>query len=389
MLLADDLVERTRPHAHSERRAFVKSITQRPNRRIRLGCAEKVEVVAHNAPVYARLGKAPRIEDVKLAILDLVSVSQDQPVSDAIEAAMQAAELADELGYERVWYAEHHNTAAVASSATALLIGQAAARTKRIRVGSGGIMLPNHAPLNVAEEFGTLHQVFPGRIDLGLGRAPGTDQLTARALARSSAEPQEFMRNVQLMQAWFGEGAVGGIEVGVAKGTKVPMWMLGSSDAGATMAGILGLPYSFASHFAPDMLHAAIQIYKDNFNPDAPTAQIDAPYVQVGVNVLAHETPGEAEHQFTATQNMFSALRRHGGRKPLQPPTDTPEGTSLEVQMMEHALRVRAVGTPDVVAARLHDIQRDTGADEIIGVTYSFDPQVRLNSLRLVAEAVL
>lgn len=326
---------------------------------------------------------------MKLSILDLVSVSQGQTVSDAIEAAMRAAELADELGYERVWYAEHHNTAAVASSATALLIGQAAARTTRIRVGSGGIMLPNHSPLNVAENFGTLHQMYPGRIDLGLGRAPGTDQITARALARSSAEPQEFMRNIELMQTWFGAGSVGGIEVGVAKGTNVPMWVLGSSDAGATMAGMLGLPYSFASHFSPDMLHAAIQLYKDNFNPNAPTAQIAEPYVQVGVNILAHEQPGEAERQFRTTQNMFSALRRHGGRTPLQPPTEEPDGNALEVQMMERALRVRAVGTPDVVAARLLEIQRDTGADELIGVTYTFDPEVRLHSLRLVADAVL
>lgn len=326
---------------------------------------------------------------MKLSILDLVSVSQGQAIAESIEAAMQAAELADALGYERVWYAEHHNTAAVASSSTALLIGQAAARTTRIRVGSGGIMLPNHSPLNVAEDFGTLHQLFPGRIDLGLGRAPGTDPHTARALARSSAEPSAFMRNVELLQAWFDGGSVGGIEAGVAKGTKVPLWILGSSDAGATMAGMLGLPYSFASHFAPNMMHQAIATYREHFNPEAPTAQIATPYVQVGVNILAHERPGEAERLFTTTQNMFLTLRRFGGRTPLQPPTAQPEGSSIEVQMMEQALRVRAVGTPEHVAHRLREIQQETGADEIIGVTYAFDPEVRLHSLRLVADAVM
>lgn len=326
---------------------------------------------------------------MKLSILDLVSVSSDQTIRDAIESSMRAAELADDLGYERLWYAEHHNTASVASSSTALLIGQAAARTSRIMVGSGGIMLPNHSPLNVAEDFGTLAQMYPGRIELGLGRAPGTDQLTARALARSSAEPQDFMDNIRLMQAWFDGGQVGGITVGVARGTRVPMWMLGSSTAGATMAAMLGLPYSFASHFAPDMLEQAVAIYRANFNPDAPTAQIAEPYVQVGVNVLAHETPGEAEFQFTTTQKMFLSMRRTGGRLPLQPPGDLGEGVGeLEVEMMERMLRVRAVGTPDVVARRLEEIREDTGADEIITVTYAHDPVIRMRSLRLVAEEV-
>lgn len=326
---------------------------------------------------------------MKLSILDLVSVSSGQAVNDAIEASMRAAELVDELGYERLWFAEHHNTASVASSSTALLIGQALARTERIRVGSGGIMLPNHSPLNVAEDFGTLAQMYPGRVELGLGRAPGTDQLTARALARSSADPQAFMDNLRMMQTWFGPGEVGGITVGVARGTNVPMWMLGSSDAGATMAGMLGLPYSFASHFAPNMLHQAIQIYRDHFNPDAPTAQIAEPFVQVGVNVLAHQTPGEAEHQFTTTQNMFMAMRRHGGRMPLQPPTEEIEGGALEFQMMDQMLRVRAVGTPDVVKTRLEDIAAETGADELITVTYAHDPEIRLNSLKLVADACI
>ncbi len=301
---------------------------------------------------------------------------------------MNAAERVDQLGYERLWFAEHHNTAAVASSATAILIGQAAARTSRIKVGSGGIMLPNHAPLNVAENFGTLAQLFPGRIELGLGRAPGTDQLTARALARSSAEPQEFMGNIIDMQAWFDGGRANGISVGVAEGTGVPMWMLGSSTTGAAMAARLGLPYSFAAHFAPDAMSEAIRIYREHFDADSPTAQIAEPYVQVGVNVLAHETPGEAEHLFTTVQKMFTSMRRTGGRTALQPPGELDGQTSqMEVQMMEHMLRVRAIGTPDVVRAELEEIQAATGADELITVTYAFDPELRTRSLELVAEA--
>jgi len=325
---------------------------------------------------------------MQLSILDLVSVSSDQTVSAAIEASMQAAEAADRLGYRRLWFAEHHNTAAVASSSTALLIGQAAARTRRITVGSGGIMLPNHSPLVVAEDFGTLASMFPGRIELGLGRAPGTDPVTARALARSSAEPQDFMDNIRLMQTWFDSGQVGGITVGVATGTRVPMWLLGSSTAGATMAAMLGLPYSFASHFAPDMLEQAVATYRGQFNAAAPTAQLAAPYVSVGVNVLAHEEPGEAERQFTTTQKMFLALRRTGGRLPLQPPGPfDAEISDVEVQMMEHMLRYRAVGTPDEVARRLREIADETGADELITVTYAHDPAVRLRSLELVGEA--
>ncbi|WP_296138902.1 LLM class flavin-dependent oxidoreductase [uncultured Tessaracoccus sp.] len=326
---------------------------------------------------------------MKLSILDLVPVSEGQSPADALAASLELATLADELGYTRLWYAEHHNTAAVAASSTAVLIGHALDRTTRLRVGSGGIMLPNHAPLRVAEDFGTLAQLHPGRVDLGLGRAPGTDQVTARALARSSAEPQEFLRNVTALSAWFRSGRVGGIRAGVAEGTAVPMWILGSSDAGATLAGRLGIPYSFASHFAPDMLERAIAIYREEFNPDAPTAEIEQPYVQVGVNVLAHETPGEAEHQFTTTQKMFLAMRRAGGRRALPAPGPLDGEDPILLQLMDQMLRVQAVGTPDVVARRLEELREVTGADELITVTYTHDPEVRRGSLRLVADALL
>lgn len=325
---------------------------------------------------------------MKLAILDLVSVSTGQRVADALEASMRAAELADRLGYERLWFAEHHNTVAVAASATSVLIGQALARTQRIHVGSGGVMLPNHSPLTVAEHFGTLATMYPGRVDLGLGRAPGTDQLTAQMLARSSAEPQEFMHNIRLLHQWFDTGAVSGIVSGVAQGTRVPMWLLSSSTTGAAMAGMLGLPYSFAAHFAPGQLDQALATYREHFDPSAPTACVERPYVQIGVNVLAHERPGEAQRLFTSTQQMFLALRRAGGRAPLPAPQAL-DANELELKMLDHALSVRAVGTPDVVAERLQEIHKATDADELITVTYAHDPDDRLHSLELVAQAVL
>lgn len=198
------------------------------------------------------------------------------------------------------------------------------------------------------------------------------------------------MRNIMDMQAWFDGGQASGINVGVAEGTHVPMWMLGSSTVGAAMAARLGLPYSFAAHFAPDALSEAIQIYRENFDPNSPTAQIDAPYVQVGVNVLAHRSPGEAERLFTTVQKMFVSMRRTGGRNALQPPGDLgTQFSPVEMQMMEHMLRVRAIGTPGVVRDRLEAIAAETGADELITVTYAFDPELRTSSLELVADACL
>lgn len=224
---------------------------------------------------------------VPLSILDLVSVSTGQSVSDAIEESMRSVEAADELGYTRVWFAEHHNTSAVASSSTAILVGRAASRTHRILVGSGGVMLPNHAPLMVAEDFGTLGAMFPGRVELGLGRAPGTDHMTARALARSDGSPNAFVANVTDLHDWFESGvASSGLRAGVAAGSRVPMWILGSSTAGAQIAAHMGLPYAFASHFAPDALLPAIELYRSRFNPDAPTAQSEKPHAMVGVNGL-------------------------------------------------------------------------------------------------------
>lgn len=297
---------------------------------------------------------------------------------------MKLAKIADTLGYTRLWFAEHHNTINLASSATSILIGRAASETERIRVGSGGVMLPNHAPLMVAEQYGTLAQMYPGRIDLGLGRAPGTDQMTARALSRSSAEPQEFAQNIYEMQGWFsdrGAGQTMPIVSAVSAGTNVPIWVLGSTVNGASIAGQLGLPFSIASHFAPDQVNQAIAVYRESFTTEAPTAQIEKPYVLAGINVLVADTDEEAEREFTTILQMFADTAM-GRKRKIQPPIDPEQAREIDNPM----LKIRAVGSPENVVRRLDEFVEETGADEIITTTYSYDPAVRERSLKLLAE---
>lgn len=326
-----------------------------------------------------------------LAILDLVGVSEGQSFSEAIEASMRAVELADEQGYKRYWFAEHHNTLNLASNATSLLIDRAASRTKRIRVGSGGIMLPNHAPLQVIEQFGTLTQFHGPRIDLDLGRAPGTDPLTAQLLGRTSAEPEDFARAVADMQAWASDDTLSRYRIGayVAQGTNVPMWVLGSSLAGAGIAGQLGLPFAVASHFAPFQYKEAIALYRREFNADAPTAQIEKPRVMVGVNVYVAETDVEAERQFSTLQQAFAALGS-GKRQLIQPPTEVSALLPTPVlDRVNGALAVRAVGSPGRVESELSSLAEETHADEFIVSNYFHDPAARYESQRLLAEAWL
>ncbi|GAA4284308.1 LLM class flavin-dependent oxidoreductase [Brevibacterium daeguense] len=324
---------------------------------------------------------------VPLSILDLASISEGSSARQAIADSMAAARLADRLGYRRLWFAEHHNTINLAASATSLLIGQAASVTERIRVGSGGVMLPNHAPLMVAEQYGTLANMHPDRIDLGLGRAPGTDMMTARALSRSSAEPQEFAQHIYDLQGWFGaEGTARSIPIqsAVSAGTEVPIWVLGSTVNGASIAGQLGLPFSLASHFAPEQIDDALQVYRDTFNPTAITAQISEPYAMVGINVLVADTDEEAEREFTTIEQMFLDIRT-GQRRLIQPPVD-PEQLADQRGGALSALRVKAVGSPQTATAQLREFADRTGADELITVTYAFDPAVRKRSLELLAE---
>ncbi|WP_245827819.1 LLM class flavin-dependent oxidoreductase [Sinomonas mesophila] len=336
-----------------------------------------------------------------LSILDLAPVVEGSTVADALADATRLARLAEESGYRRLWYAEHHNTDALASSATALLIANAAANTSTLRVGSGGIMLPNHAPLAVAEAFGTLANLYGDRIDLGLGRAPGTDPRTAALLRRGSHDDGEaaFAANIRLLAWYFGEQVdesvqgggtestqlSHGVHAGVARGTNVPLWILGSSTAGAALAGQLGLPFAAASQFAPFQLSEAIWTYRQMFNPAAPTAQIPEPYVMAGANLMAAPTREEAEHLFTTHQQMFLGIRR-GTRGPLRPPVRELDWAPHEEQMASSALRVSAVGTPEECAEFLRTFAASYGIDELILTGYAHDPSLRERSFRLMAE---
>lgn len=326
---------------------------------------------------------------VPLNLLELVGISEGQTVREAIEAAMENAELIDKLGFKRLWFAEHHNTKSLASAATAQLIGMAADRTEKIRVGSGGIMLPNHSPLQVAENFGTIAQMHPDRIDLGLGRAPGTDSRTSQLITRTSSDAQNFANSIYDMIGWFSDEGMGKsvpVTSTVGTGTNIPIWVLGSSVNGASIAGQLGLPYSIATHFTPDDYKEKIDIYRSAFSTDSPTAQIDAPYVMAGINVIVAPTDEEAEKLWTTSQQMIADMQT-GRQRPLQPPMDPEElGTAEERAMMDGMFSIKAVGSPETVKKQLEAFAEDTGADELIIVTYTHDPEKRKQSMELLAD---
>ncbi|GAA1629965.1 MULTISPECIES: LLM class flavin-dependent oxidoreductase [Brevibacterium] len=322
-----------------------------------------------------------------LSILDLVPVSQGMETRTALDESLALAKLADRLGYRRYWYAEHHNVPTFASSATSLLIGRAAENTSRIRLGSGGVMLPNHSPLMVAEYYGTLAAMYGDRFDLGLGRAPGTDPRTAAALRRGQASADTFVEDVVELQRHLGDGT-GETTAHPGQGTRVPLWILGSSLDGATVAAAMGLPYVFASHFAPAARHEAIRRYRENFSTDYVTAELSAPYVMAGVNVLVAPTDEEAEHLFTTAQQLAAGIGT-GRRTPLAPPVgDIREVVDAGVlAFIEDFQQVRAVGSPQTVVTALQEIIADLGVDELIITTYTFDPAMRARSFELLAEA--
>lgn len=320
-----------------------------------------------------------------LSILELGRVRQGSDRRTALDEARTLAQHAERLGYRRIWVAEHHNMPAVTTAATSIVIAHIAAGTSTIRVGAGGIMLPNHAPYVIAEQFGTLETLFPGRIDLGLGRAPGTDQSTLRALRRSPASAENFPQDVLELQAFLGsEGAVGGIEAVPGSGTAVPLWILGSSMFGAQLAAHLGLPYGFASHFAPQMLHQALDHYRSHFKP---SAQLDKPYALVGVNVIAADTDEEARYLATSQQMAFADLFR-GVPGLMQPPVEDIDAywTPPEKFQAGRMLGCSVVGSRDTVRAGLDRLVAETGADELMIVCDVFDPAKRLKSLEIVAQ---
>jgi len=321
-----------------------------------------------------------------LSILDLVRITQDTDARTALDNARDLARHAEGWDYRRFWVAEHHNLAGIASAATSLVIAHIAAGTERIRVGAGGIMLPNHAPLVIAEQFGTLALLFPGRIDLGLGRAPGTDQLTLRALRRGPAAAEEFPDDVLELQALLAPAVPGQrIKAIPGEGTEVPLWMLGSSTFGARLAAELGLPYAFASHFAPDALLPALQIYRERFRP---SKQLERPHAMVGVNVIAAESEAEALRLATTQRMSFTDLVR-GTRGLGKPPIEDIESywSPPEKAQVMRMLARSVVGDPAQVRQGLAALAAETGADELIVVSDVYYHDLRLRSFELIAEA--
>jgi len=328
-----------------------------------------------------------KLEDLQLSMLDLVAVREGGTVADALAIALRTAQHVESLGFARYWVAEHHNMPGIASSATAVLIGYVAGGTRTIRVGSGGIMLPNHVPLVVAEAFGTLAELYPGRIDLGLGRAPGTDQIAMRALRRDRIEQEsDFPRDVEELQRLLAPAQPDQRLIATpGAGTNVPIWLLGSSLFSARLAAEMGLPYAFASHFAPRLLLQAIDLYRSLFRPSAVLAK---PYVMVGVPVIAAPTDQEAEYLASSTYLRVLGMLR-GERKPLQAPV---EGLQQSLRADERAgindfLAAAVIGGPDTVRSGFNSLLQATDADEFILVSDVFDPELRLRSLSIAAAA--
>jgi luciferase family oxidoreductase group 1 len=320
-----------------------------------------------------------------ISILDLAFVPEGATPADALRNTLDLAQHAERWGYRRFWLAEHHNMPGIASAATSVVIGHVAGGTRTIRVGAGGIMLPNHAPMVIAEQFGTLESLYPGRIDLGLGRAPGTDQRTLRALRRDPAAADSFPQDVLELQAFFGPLQPGQkVQAVPGTGLNVPIWILGSSLFGAQLAGALGLPYAFASHFAPEALMQALPIYRARFQP---SAQQDRPYAMVGVNVIAAETDAEARRLFTSVQQQFTNLFR-GTRGQLRPPIDDIETywSPPEKAQASAMLACSFVGSPETVRRGLERFLEETGADELIVAAAIYDHAARLRSYELLAE---
>ena len=321
-----------------------------------------------------------------LSILDLVRVTEATDARGALANARDLAAHAEKWGYRRFWVAEHHNIPSIASSATAVVICHIAEGTRSIRVGAGGIMLPNHAPIMIAEQFGTLARLFPGRIDLGLGRAPGTDPMTVRALRRSPDNADHFPQDVLELQAYFAPAAPGQrLQAVPAAGTEVPLWILGSSTFGAYLAAELGLPYAFASHFAPDLLLEALAIYRSRFKP---SAQLDKPYTMAGINIIAAESDREARRLATTQQMSFAEIFR-GTRGLSRPPIDDIETfwTPLEKARVSQMLARSVIGSPETVRAGIEAFVAETGVDELMIVSDIYDHAARLRSFEIIAAA--
>lgn len=327
------------------------------------------------------------IKNVPLSVLDLAPIPQGVTAREAFHSSLALAQEAERLGFNRYWLAEHHNMTGIASAATSVLIGYLAANTTTLRLGSGGVMLPNHAPLVIAEQFGTLESLYPGRIDLGLGRAPGSDQRTMMALRRHMAgHIDNFPADVEEMIGWFdAKEAHPAVQPVPGQGLKIPVWLLGSSLYSAQLSAKLGLPFAFASHFAPDMLFQALHLYRENFKP---SARLEKPHAMVCVNVVAADSERDARFLFTSMQQQFINLRR-GAPGPLPAPVENMDNlwSPSEQYGVQQALSMSIVGDVNKVKQGLASLIRETQADEIMVNGQIFDQEARRHSFALAMEA--
>lgn len=323
---------------------------------------------------------------VDYSLLDLAPIIRGSTAADALRRSRELAQHAEEQGYTRFWLAEHHNMSGIASAATAVVIGHVAEGTQSIRIGAGGVMLPNHAPLVIAEQFGTLASLYPDRIDLGLGRAPGTDRMTLRALRRDPASADTFPQDVQELLHWFEPPEPGqAVQAVPGAGLRVPVWLLGSSLFSARLAAALGLPFAFASHFAPDQLMEALDLYREHFTP---SPRLEHPHAMAAVPLFAADSENEARRLMTSVQQHFIALHR-GTPGPLPPPLDDIESrfSRTELAMADHVLREAVLGTPEQVEEGIRSFIGRTGVDEIMLTGNIHDHQARLHSFGIGAQA--
>ncbi len=325
---------------------------------------------------------------ISYSLLDLAIVTEGSSLAEAIRNSRELAVQTEQMGYKRFWMAEHHNMENIASSATSILLGHVAEATSSIRIGSGGIMLPNHSPLLIAEQFGTLATMYPGRVDLGLGRAPGTDQTTANAIRPDRmSQVQQFPQNVKLLQRYLSaDNKDSSVRAIPGEGTEIPIWILGSSTDSAFLAAELGLPYAFASHFAPQQLMPALRIYRERFKP---SEQIENPYFMPCINIIAADTDEEAEYLSTSMLQMFMGVVT-GDRKPMPPPVDDMRSvwSPQQKMMVQQMLACSFIGSKESVRADLEQFIDQTNADELMIASYMYDFDQRLKSHRLIAEVV-
>ncbi|RFU60567.1 LLM class flavin-dependent oxidoreductase [Peribacillus glennii] len=331
-----------------------------------------------------------KLSDIPFSVLDLSPITEGSTPADSFRNTLELAQLAEKLGYNRYWLAEHHNMPFIASSATSVVIGHVAAGTSKIRLGSGGIMLPNHAPLVIAEQFGTLESLYPGRIDLGLGRAPGTDQLTARALRRDlRSTGDDFPEQLAELRGYFDPALRQGnnhVKAVPGEGLNIPIWLLGSSGFSAQLAGELGLPFAFASHFSPHNTKPALELYRRSFKP---SASLEKPYAMVGLNIIAADTDEEAQRLATTLQQQFLNLMR-GNEVPLQPPVDNIHdiASDYEIAALQNQLGTSIVGSPQTVKQKLEKFIKDSNYDEIMAIAQVYDHNARLRSYEILADII-